>query len=51
MSDQKLGQVLEKLSVRSRGYIFSQIIMKLGQNAGLDENTDEFESRSSGVKS
>ena len=29
MSDQKLGQVLEKACVRFRGYIFSPIIMKL----------------------
>ena len=32
-----LGQVLEKPCVCSRGHIFSQIIMKLGQNVCLDE--------------
>ena len=32
-----LGQSLEKLCERSRGHIFSPIIMKLGQNVFLDE--------------
>ena len=31
-----LGQMLEKPCVRSRGHIFSLIIMKLGQNVCLD---------------
>ena len=42
MSDQKLGQVLEKPYVCSRGYIFSPIIMKLGQNVCLDKISDKF---------
>ena len=37
MSDQTLGQVLEKPCVRSRDYIFCPIIMKLGENVCLDE--------------
>ena len=32
-----LGQMLEKHCVRSRGHIFSLIIMKLGQNVYLDQ--------------
>ena len=32
-----LGQILEKPCVRSRGHIFSPIIMKLGQNDCLHE--------------
>ena len=32
-----LGQILEKPFVRSRGHIFSQIILKLDQNFCLDE--------------
>ena len=35
-----LGQNSEKPCVHSRGHIFSQIIMKLGQNVCLDEITD-----------
>ena len=38
-----LGQVLEKPCVRSRGHIFSQIIIKLGQNVCLDEISNKFE--------
>ena len=37
--------------VRSRGHIFSQIIMKLSQNICLDEISDEFENGSCWVKS
>ena len=32
-----VDQILEKPCVRSRGHIFSQIIVKLGQNVCLDE--------------
>ena len=45
-----LGQVLEKLCVRSKGHIFSQIIMKLGQNVCLEVILDEFEKGSCWVK-
>ena len=45
-----LGQILEKLCVRSRFHIFSPIIMKLGQNVCLDLISDKIENRSSGVK-
>ena len=38
-----LGQILENPSVRSRGHIFSPIIMKHGQNVFLDEISDTFE--------
>ena len=37
-----LGQMLEKPCVRSRGHIFSLIIMKLGLNVCHDEIADEF---------
>ena len=40
MLGQKLGQILENLGVRSRGQIFSPIIMKHGQNVFLDEISD-----------
>ena len=43
-----LGQTVEKPCVRSRGHIFSPIIMKLGQNVCLDEISDKFENRSCG---
>ena len=43
---QKLGQMVEKPCVRSRGHIFSPIIMKLGQNVCLDQVSVEFEIRS-----
>ena len=36
-----LGQKLEKPFVRSRGHIFRQIIMKLGQNFCLAEIPDQ----------
>ena len=32
-----LGQILEKPSVRSRGHIFSWILMKVGQDVCLDD--------------
>ena len=38
MSGQKLGQILEKLCVRSRGHIFKLTIIKLGQNDCLDKS-------------
>ena len=38
-----LGQILGKPCVRSRGHIFSPIIMKLGQNVCLDEISDKFQ--------
>ena len=34
------GQISEKPYIHSRGQIFSPIIMKLGQNIGLDEISD-----------
>ena len=40
-----VGQI-RKTFVRSRGHIFSLIIMKLGQNVFLDEMLDEFENGS-----
>ena len=36
--------------VHSRGHIFSQIIMKLGQNVCLDEISDKFEKGHFGSK-
>ena len=36
-----VGQILEKSCVRSRGPIFSQIIVKIGQNVCLDKILDE----------
>ena len=38
-----IGQILEKPCVRSRGHIFSQIIVKLGQKVCPDDILDEFE--------
>ena len=35
-----LGQILEKPCARSIGNIFSQMIMKLGQNVCLDQDWD-----------
>ena len=37
-----IGQILKKPCVRSKGHIFSQIIMKLGQNVCFDKSFDEF---------
>ena len=45
-----VDQILEKPCVRSRGHIFSQIIVKLGQNICLDKILDEFENRLCQVK-
>ena len=45
-----LGQILEKPCVRSRGHIFSPILMKLGQNVCLDKISNKFELGSCGVK-
>ena len=38
-----LDQILERPCVRSRGQIFSPVIMKLGQNVCLDKISDGFE--------
>ena len=48
VKSRQLGQILEKPCVRSRGHIFSQIIMKLCQNVCRDEISDKFENRSCG---
>ena len=45
-----LGQMLEKPCVHSKGHIFRQIIMKLGQNSCLDEILDPYENGSYRVK-
>ena len=45
-----LGQMIEKPCVRSRGHIYSPKIMKLVENAFLDEISKEFEKRSYGAK-
>ena len=45
-----LGQIVGKPCVRSRGRIFSLIIMKIDQNVCLDQISDEFENESSWVK-
>ena len=45
-----IGQILEKPCVRSRGYIFGQIIMKLGQIGCLDKIPHEFENGSCRVE-
>ena len=45
-----LCQMLEKPCVRSRGNIFSPIIMKRGQNVCLNEVSDKFENRLCWVK-
>ena len=50
MSDQKLGQVLEKPCVCSGGHIFSPIIMKLGENVCPNEIWNKFENGSCQVK-
>ena len=44
------GQISEKPCVRSRGHIFSRILMKVGQDVCLDDISDEFENGSRGVK-
>ena len=45
-----LGQILEKPSVRSRGHIFSWILMEVGQDVCLDDISDKIENGSCGVK-
>ena len=45
-----VGQMLQKPCVHSRGHIFSQIIMKLGQNFCLDKILDNFENGSCWIK-
>ena len=45
-----VGHILAKPCVRSRGHIFSQIIVKLGQKVCLDEILNEFEKRLCRVK-
>ena len=45
-----LGQILEKPCVRSRGHIFSMIIMKFSQNVCLDKILDKIKNGSCGVK-
>ena len=45
-----LGQILQKPCVRTKGHIFSPIIIKLGQKVCLDEISDEFENLSCPVK-
>ena len=45
-----LVQILGKLCVCSRGHIFSLIVMKLGQNVCLDENSNELKNGSCRVK-
>ena len=40
-----LYQILEKPCVRSRGHIFSPIVMKLGQNVCLDKISDELKNK------
>ena len=44
------GQILEKPCVRSRGHIFSRILMKVGQDVCLDDILDKFKNGSCGVK-
>ena len=45
-----LGQILEKPCVRSRGHIFSWILMKVGQDVCLDDISDKIENGSCGSK-
>ena len=45
-----IAEILEKPCVRSRGPIFSPIIMKLVQNVCLEEISDKFENGSCLVK-
>ena len=42
MSGQKLGKLLEKPCVRSRGHIFCPILMNHSQNVCFDEISDEY---------
>ena len=50
LKTRSLGRILEEPCVRSRGHIFSQIIMKPGQNVSDDKNSDVSESGSCLVK-
>ena len=50
LKTRSLGQILEKPCVRSRGHIFSPILMKLGQNVCLDKISNEFKIDLCGVK-
>ena len=43
-----LGQILEKPCARSRGFVFSLILMKLGKNVCLDEISGKLEIGSCG---
>ena len=43
MWGQKLGQILKKPCVRSRGHIFILILMKFSQNVCLDKISNELE--------
>ena len=45
-----LGQTLEKPFVRSKGRIFTPILIKLGQNVCLGVIRDEFENGSCRIK-
>ena len=45
-----LVQILEKPCVHCRGHIFSQILMKLGQNVCLDEISNKHENGSCWIK-
>ena len=45
-----VDQILEKPCVRSRGHIFSLIIIELGQNVCLDKILDELDNRLCWVK-
>ena len=45
-----LGQISEKPCLRSRGHIFSPIMMKRSQSDFLDKISDNFENGSSRVK-
>ena len=41
-----LGQILENPCVRSKGHIFSRIVIKLDKNVCLDEISNEFKNGS-----
>ena len=44
--NRSVGQILKKPCVRSRGHVFSLIIMKLGQTLCLDKISNKFENGS-----
>ena len=50
MLGKKLGQILEKPFICSRGHIFSPVIMKRGQDVCLDKISDKFKNGSCWVK-